>query len=148
MGIYRSLVQDVLTIPVSISLPRLRHEPSRPLSRGKLLTFVLDSGSTYCSLTPQLIREIGLPFRNRVSVSTQLRSSIVLTYDASLAFPTCTLAPFPRVVVAALPMPRRLAAYDGVIGRRLLERWETFYSGLRRRLVIRDYRSFWGWLFS
>jgi len=45
-------------------------------------------------------------------------------------------------------MPRRLAAYDGVIGRKLLLVWETFYSGLRQQLTIRDYRSFWGWLFS
>jgi hypothetical protein len=45
-------------------------------------------------------------------------------------------------------MPSRLASYQGVIGREVLRAWETFYSGPRQRLAIRDYRSFWGWLCS
>jgi hypothetical protein len=48
----------------------------------------------------------------------------------------------------ALTLPPKLAGYDGVLGRDLLNRWEFLYGGLSKRLTIRDYRSFWGWLFS
>ena len=144
MGIYRGRVQDLLTIPVSVSPPG-----SGPAAvRERLVTFVLDSGSSYLFAHTRRHSRVGPPLQRRVRVSTQLSESAASLYEASFAFPTCTLAPIPKVTVASLPMPQRLAAYKGVIGRDLLRAWETFYGGPRGQLTIRDYRSFWGWLFS
>jgi hypothetical protein len=148
MGIYRSRVQDLLVVPVSISLPRTQRGQGWPASRQKLVSLVVDSGSKYCSLTPDVFEELDLPFWRPVHVSTHLGEGSAGLYRASFAFPTSTLASFPAVTVARLRMPRHLASYEGVIGRDLLRAWETFYSGPRGQLTIGDYRSFWGWLFS
>jgi hypothetical protein len=95
--------------------------------RRKVVGLIVDTGARYCTLKPELIEELAA---------------------ACLTFPLGTLAPLPAVLVAGLPMPADLAAYDGVIGRNVLRGWESFYSGPRQLLTIRDRASFWGWLLS
>jgi len=59
------------------------------------------------------------------------------------------LAPIPKLAIACLEMPPIFRQeYQGVLGRDVLHRWETLYSGPRRRLTIRDHASVWGWLFA
>jgi hypothetical protein len=152
MGIYRGRVQDVLFLPVSVSLP---YSPSqaavgqRPRTpRRALVSLILDTGAKYCSLTPELVAYLDLPFRGPVRVGTHFGVGQTGLHGASFAFPGSSLSPLASVLVVALPMPSRLAAYQGVIGRNVLDLWENFYSGPRRRLAIRDTPSFWGWLFS
>jgi hypothetical protein len=65
-----------------------------------------------------------------------------------LEFLAGSLASLPNWPMACLPMPVKLAGYNGVVGRDILQHWEVFYSGLRKRLSIRDYASIWGWLAS
>jgi hypothetical protein len=70
-----------------------------------------------------------------------------LLYEILVAFPGSTLASL-EVRVAGLQMPSNLQTFQGIIGRDILDHWEFFYSGLRRRFTIRDKRSIRGWLFS
>ena len=66
MGIYRSRVLDLLTISVGISRPRIDRKQGRTASRQRLVTLVLDSGSRFCSLTPDVIRNLDLPHLREV----------------------------------------------------------------------------------
>jgi hypothetical protein len=60
-------------------------------------------------------------------------------------FPGTSLAPFSEFPAARLPMPANLATFHGVIGRDMLQRWESFhYQGRRGRFTIRDEPS---WLY-
>jgi hypothetical protein len=109
---------------------------------------IVDTGARYCTLKPELIEELALASEQSVYVRTHLGEGTASLYAACLTFPLGTLAPLPAVLVAGLPMPADLAAYDGVIGRNVLRGWESFYSGPRQLLTIRDRASFWGWLLS
>lgn len=73
---------------------------------------------------------------------------VINLFQVQLEFLPGTLKPIPNVKVAGIQMPAMLAGYGGVIGRDILDQWEFFWSGFRRRLTIRDYPSFWGWLLS
>ncbi|HEX5272793.1 MAG TPA: hypothetical protein VFW33_19985 [Gemmataceae bacterium] len=99
-------------------------------------------------MKPELIEELALRAERSVYVRTHLGEDSASLYTARLTFPLSTLASLPAVLVAGLPMPADLAAYGGVIGRNVLRGWESFYSGPRQLLTIRDHVSLWGWLFS
>jgi hypothetical protein len=113
-----------------------------------MVGLVVDTGSRYCFLKPELIRQLALPLERSVYVRTPLGEGSASLYTACFTFPLGTLAPLPAVLVAGLKMPADLAAYGGVIGRNVLRGWESFYSGPRRLLTIRDHTSLWGWLLS
>jgi hypothetical protein len=151
MGDYRGRVADLLFVPVDISRPQApRGSPGRrqPPSRRALVSLILDSGSGYCSLKPEVIRRLEPPLRRSVLVRTHLGEGSAGLYAARLTFPLGSLAPLSDILIAGLAMPADLAAYDGVIGRNVLRGWETLYSGPRQRLTVRDHRSLWGWLLS
>jgi hypothetical protein len=152
MGIYRCEVEDVLFLPVRVSFPRaearLRLSAESEVSSPLLVRLILDSGSRYCSLRPHLMRQLRPPFLRRVEAQTQLGTSATEMFTVDLAFAEDRLAPLSSIRIVALGMPPRLRAYDGVIGRDVLSRWEILYRGPRGRLTIRDHASFWGWLCS
>jgi hypothetical protein len=119
-----------------------------PVPSPVLAQAILDTGSQRTTLRARILRQLGCPEQSRVHVHTSMGAGFAASYVAALAFPSGSLASLPRLIVAAAELPPSLAGFDGVIGRDILNRWETFYSGLRQRLTIRDHRSFWGWLFS
>jgi hypothetical protein len=151
MGSYRGHVPDLLLVPASVSRPSpdpVVEKKGNPDAADVLVSLMLDTGAKYCSVTPEIIQQLGLPFLRPARVSTHIGQGAANLYVASLAFPASSLAALPTVIVAGLAMPPHLAGCHGVIGRDVLRRWETFYSGPRERLTVRDHRSVWGWLCS
>src|SRR5438552_4002148 len=145
MGIYRGQVQDIPCLPIKVSLPveesRFLRWMGRTVPAAAEVTVIVDTGSKRSSLRPRILQELHCPRRSTVQVQTSTGQGAAVFYVACIEFPASTLKPFPRALVAGLSMPQTLAAYDGVIGRDILSRWETFYSGLREQLTIRDHIS-------
>jgi hypothetical protein len=152
MGIYRAIVQDVLFLPVRITLPEsdaavlLQATGEIPLPVvGRL---VLDTGARRSSLAPMVLARLRCPIRGHGAIQTVTGQQVVTTHDVCLEFLEGTLKPLTRWTVVRHAMPPRLAEYDGVIGRDILAGWEVVYRGPRRRLTVRDRASVWGWLAS
>jgi hypothetical protein len=126
MGVYRGPVQDVLFVPVRISLPPADMQKLR--SRGLFVPapidaqLVIDTGSLRSTLTPSVLRHLQCPSRHSVRVQTSMGEGQANYYEVGMEFLSSTMAPLPS--------------------------WEVLYCGPRRWLTIRDRSSFWGWLCS
>jgi len=133
MGICRAPMEDVPFLPVRLFL---LPEDSRAWTlQGRrplplTVRLVLDSGARLSTFRPRLLRQLRAPALRRIHVHTQLGTGFRKLYELRMEFPESTLASIPRARVVGLDMPRSLAAYDGTIGRDILNRWETLYSGL------------------
>jgi hypothetical protein len=107
---------------------------------------IVDTGSRRSTLIPGIIRHLEprplAPTHVETSVGEVGSELFWVRYD----FPGTSLAPFTEYPVARLPMPQKLATFHGVIGRDMLNRWESFhYQGRRARFTLRDEPS---WLYS
>jgi hypothetical protein len=152
MGVYRGPVDEILFLPVRVSLP---HADVRKLQLRSSavpvpveVRLIIDTGSQRSALKPSVLRYPQCPSRHSVRVQTSTGEGQAKYDEVGMEFLTSSLAALPRAVVVGLDLPPRLQDYSGVIGRDILGGWEFYYSGPRRRLTIRDHRSFLGWLCS
>jgi hypothetical protein len=156
VGIYRLNVADsggILFVPARVTLSPDDAEAFRLSGRSipppVIANLVLDTGSALSSLAPAVLQQLHSPSCGKTRVQSSVGSQPAFLYRVHLEFLKGTLASLSHVAVAGLEMPTRLRAnFQGVLGRDMLSHWETFYSGPRGRLTIRDHKSFWGWLFS
>lgn len=155
MGVFRLRIsnpRDPLFLPVLITTSADQTEThrrrGRPLPTPVSTRLVLDSGSRQSCLSRSIVDHLQAPLVGRSRIHTATGVQPVDRFQVRLEFLPGTLKAIPKLRVAAIQVPAKLAGYGGVIGRDILDRWEFFWSGFRRRLTIRDYPSFWGWLFS
>jgi hypothetical protein len=150
MGLFRSAVQDRLTVPARVRLPPGVEEAFRALRRSipapipaRLL---IDTGSKRSSMVPLILDRLAPTIAGRATVETSFTSAQTELHWVRLEFPGSSLAAVPELAVARLPLPPSLHDFHGVVGRDLLGIWESFhYQGRRRRLTIRDTPP---WLFG
>lgn len=155
MGVYRIRLDDSgdpVFLPVVISIPAdsvaTRRQLVGPLRNTVSTRLVLDSGSRLSCLSYPVLEPLNAPCAGPLRLQTAAGTRMVDRFRVRLEFPPGTLKPIPDVTVARIQMPAKLSTYGGVIGRDILDQWEFFWSGFRRRLATRDYPSFWGWLLS
>jgi hypothetical protein len=107
------------------------------------IRLVIDSGSRRTSLIPEIIDHLGPVRYGAAEVETSAGAISATLHWVRLQFPGTSLGAIPELVVARMPLPPSLRAFQGLIGRDLLHRWESFrYQGRRRRLTVRD-RPHW-----
>ncbi len=136
MGSFRAAVQDRLILPATALLTREVEAAARALGRSIAapiaVRLVLDTGSKRSSMVPSVLDRLNPPPAGRANVETVLASAAIELFWVRLEFPDSSLAAVPLVAVARLPMPASLREYQGVVGRDLLSRWESFlYEGRR-----------------
>jgi hypothetical protein len=152
MGKYTAAVRDHLVVPVRVGLTREEEQVNRwrgwPVPASSLLQLVIDTGSGRTTLVPGVIAHLNPATHGTARVETSHAAGEVKLFWVRLEFPGTSLAAIPEIAVVRLAMPRSLLAYQGVIGRDVLRRWEYFrFEGRRGRFTIRDTPGgLFGWL--
>jgi hypothetical protein len=150
MGKYSTAVQNQLVLPGRVLLTQGQEYLLRTVGRvvePVSVRLLVDTGSGRSSLVPAVVDELMPVSQSRIRVSTSLASAETNLYWVRLEFPGTSLTAIPQLAVARLSMPPILAAFQGVIGRDLLSRWEyLFYEGRRGRMTIRDSPGWFNWL--
>ncbi len=152
MGKFRAPVQDRLILPARTLLTREDEVVFRALGRSIaapiVVRLLIDTGAKRSSMIPSILDRLNPRPAGRANVETVLASAATELFWVRLEFPGSSLAAVPLVAVARLPMPASLREYQGVVGRDLLSRWESFlYEGRRGRVTIRDTPGgLFGWL--
>jgi hypothetical protein len=120
----------------------------RPVPEPVSVQLVIDSGSRRSSLIPGIVDHLNPTRFGEARVETSTASMAANLYWVRLEFPGTSLGPISEHVVARMPLPPSLHAFQGLIGRDLLHRWESFlYEGRRGRLTVRDTPHWlFGWL--
>ncbi len=152
MGKYVAPVVEHLVLPARISLARGEEQARQFLGREVPSPFavrlIIDTGSKRSTLTPEVVEALRLQSASRARVVTSLAAQETELYWVRVEFPGTSLALFPRFPVVRLPLPQRLSAFHGLVGRDMLRRWDAFlYEGRRGRFSIRDIPGgLFGWL--
>ncbi len=151
MGTYTATVEDHLILPARVLQTQGQEQvfrlTRRPVPAAAFVRLLIDTGSKRTTLVPGVIRHLQPAVGSSVRVETGLAAGEATLYWVRLEFPEASLAPIPRVAVARLLMPPSLATFHGVIGRDLLNCWESLlYEGRRARFTLRDAPSgLWAW---
>jgi hypothetical protein len=152
MGKYAAPADDLMIVPARVRQTRGQERASQFLGETAPLfipvRLIVDTGSRRSTLTPSVIAQLDPAIQGKARFVTSLTSAQTTLYWVRLEFPEILLFPIPELAVARVPMPATLHAFDGVIGRDLLSRWDyLLYQGLRKRFAIRDIPSlFLNWL--
>jgi hypothetical protein len=152
MGKYTALVEDHLILPAFVRQTEGRERQFRRAGRNSpgpvAVRLLIDTGSKRTTLTPGVLQHIAPSLCGRARIITPLEVGQVELFWVRLEFPLETrLAPFETVAVARLRLPPRLSQFDGLLGRDLLCRLESFeYLGRRGRYRLRDTPGWLGWL--
>jgi hypothetical protein len=151
MGRYTATVQDHLILPALVTLPageeRLRRGAGRPMPAPVPVRLLIDTGSRRTTLIPGIIHHLDPPAGVDVQLVTPVGSVAATLYWVRLGFPETGLAALEPVQVARLPMPAQLSQFQGLLGRDVLGRLESFeYEGRRGRYSLRDAPGWLDWL--
>jgi hypothetical protein len=150
MGKYSAPVEDYLILPAAVSLTSgtalLRRQTGQPAPPPVPVRLIIDTGSKRTTLIPGIIHHLDPPRGANVLVTPQAVGTVTLFW-VRLAFPGIGPALFEQVQVARVAMPAELAQFQGLLGRDLLRRLESFdYEGRRGRYTLRDRSGLFGWL--
>ena len=151
MGKYSAPVEDHLILPAMVSLPagseHFLRRAGDPVPAPVPARLVIDTGSKRTTLIPGIIRHLNAEPGEDVRLVTPQATGIATLFWVRLVFPGIGPAPFEQVQVARLAMPPELAQFQGLLGRDLLRRLESFdYEGRRGRYTLRDRPGLFGWL--
>ncbi len=151
MGKYTASVEDHLVLPARVRLPRMQERAMA--GRGESvpepvpIRLLIDTGAKRTTLIPGIVRHLQPRSGSEVQLIIPLRSGITDLFWVCLEFPEASLAPFPEVLVARVPMPPALAHFHGLLGRDLMRRLYSFeYLGQLGHYTLRDAPGWFGWL--
>src|SRR5438309_4744280 len=152
MGKYTAAVHDRLTLPARVLVTpgreRFLRMSRRAVPAGVAVRLLIDTGSGRSCLMPSVLAQLNPPLAGPVRLATGAGSRDTSLFWVRLEFPGTALGAILELAVARLEMPPSLLSLQGLIGRDLLSRWESFvYQGRRGRLTIRDIPGgLFGWL--
>jgi hypothetical protein len=143
MGKFSAPVSEHLILPAEVSQTRGQERIFRLAGRvvpaPVPVRLLIDTGSKRTALVPGIMDHLQSPVANKARIETSLAAGETALCWVRLEFPGTSLAAVPVLAVARLTMPPPLRLFQGVIGRDLLQQWESFlFEGRRGRFTIRD----------
>jgi len=151
MAKFTASVQDHLVLPARVSITPGREREFRhrgiPVASAVTIRLLIDSGSKRTTLVPGILRHLGAFIAGSARLVAARGTAKTDLFWIRLEFPEAGLAPFPEILVARLPMPAALSQFQGLLGRDLLRRLESFdYEGRRGCYTVRDKPGWFNWL--